>query len=225
MNEIILMQSLFVVGFIMFLAIIMFLFGVWHSKKEDYCKELMINNIIRTINFKKDKWGNLKGVYNNKEILIKFYLFNRYAVPENSLTIDIEASFHDASEQKFIPKSYFILKQKESFFGLKQKSNINSNNFENSFSIRNKNDLLFNNKIKQKFEFLLKNKCFNDFTVLKVQSPSESHIQDRGKVIFEKLNCKVVKDLDSLKIAMDIVVDIAKQMDEMKMGKRNNISV
>jgi len=219
MNEIILMQSLFVVGFIMFLAIIMFLFGIWHSKKEDYYKELMINNIIRTINFKKDKWGNLKGIYNNKKILIKFCLFNRYAVPENSLTIDIEASFYDASEQVSIPKLYFVLKQKESFFGLKGKSNINSNDFEDSFNIKSRNNLSFDNKIEQKLKVLLKNKCFNAYTKLKVQSPSKGYIQDRGKIIFEKLNCKVAKDLDFFKMAMDIVVDIAKQMDEIKLGE------
>ena len=219
MSEIILTQSLFIVGFIMFFAIIMFLAGVWHNKKENYYKELMINNIIHATNFKKDKEGNLKGVYDDKEVLIKFYLFNRYAVPENSLTIDIEASFYDASEQVSIPKLYFVLKQKESFFGLKRKSNINSNDFEDSFNIKSRNNLSFDNKIEQKLKVLLKNKCFNAYTKLKVQSPSKSYIQDRGKIIFEKLNCKVAKDLDSFKIAMDIVADIAKQMDEMKLGE------
>jgi len=219
MNEIILIQLLSIIGFFMFITLIMFLAGVWHNKKANYHKELMINNIIHTTNFKKDKWGNLKGIYNNKEVLIKFCLFNRYVVPENSLTIDIEASFYDTSERMSIPKLYFVLKQKESFFGLKRKSNINSNDLEDSFNIKNKNNLALNNKIEQKLEFLLKNNCFNTYTKLKVQAPSKNHIQDRGRVVFEKLNSKVVKNSDSLKIAMNIVVDMAKQMDEIKIGK------
>ncbi len=138
---------------------------------------------------------------------------------KKSFTIDIETSFYDVSKQILIPKSYFVLKQKESFFGLKRKSNINSSDFENSFSIKSRNNLALNNKIEQKFKLLLKNKCFNDYTVFKIQAPSKFHIKDRGKIIFEKLNYKVAKNTDFLKIAMDIVVDIAKQMDEMKMGR------
>jgi len=222
MNEIILIQLLSIVGFFMFITLITFLAGVWHNKKVNYHKELMINNIIHATNFKKDKWGNLKGVYNNKEVLIKFCLFNRYTVIENSLTIDIEGNFYDASKQVSIPKLYFVLKQRESFFGLKKKLNINPNNLENSFNIKSKNSLSLNNKTKQKLELLLKDKYFNAYTKLKVQSPSKNYIQNKGKVVFEKLNCKVAKKSDSLKIAMDIVVDVAKQMDEMKIENKDN---
>ncbi|MEA2098046.1 MAG: hypothetical protein U9P70_03160 [Patescibacteria group bacterium] len=219
MSEIIIVKLLFVIGPIMLITMVVFLAGVWRNKKANYYKELMINNIICTTNFEKNKYGNLKGIYNNKKILIKFYLFDIYAMPENSFTINIETNFYDASKQAFVPKTYFILKQKESFFNLKKKSNVNSNDFENSFNVNNKYNLSFDNKIKQKLEILLKNKYFNAYTKLKVQSPSKSHVQNRGKVVFEKINSKISKNSDSLKMAMDIVVDIAKQMDEMKMGR------
>lgn len=215
MDEIILIKLIFIGSFFIFVAIIWFLAGRSRSKKTESCKKSIINNIIRITKFKKDKYGNLKGVYNNKEILIKIHLFDAYFMIEGTFIINIETDFYDMSERTFIPKSYFVLNKKEPRFSLGGKLNSDPNNL---FNIKNGIDLSFEDKIKQKSEFLLRNKCFNTYTKLKVQAPSKSYLQNKGKVIFEKLNSKVAKDPDSLKIAMDIVVDVAKQMDEMKVG-------
>ena len=216
MNEIILIKLIFIGGFFIFVAIVWFLAGKLRNKRTESCKESIIDSIIHITKFKKDKYGNLKGIYNNKEILIKIYLFDAYFMLEGSFIINIETSFYDKSEQLLMPKSYFVLKKKEPRFSLGGKLNADPNNF---FDVKNRINFLFDNKIKQKSEILLRNKCFNTYTKLKIQAPSKSYIQNKGKVVFEKLNCKVAKDSDSLKIAMDIVVDIAKQMDEMKMGR------
>ncbi|MCK5123232.1 MAG: hypothetical protein KAQ87_03745 [Candidatus Pacebacteria bacterium] len=218
MNEIILVKSILIGSFFIFIAMVWFLAGRLRSKRTENCKESMINNIIHITKFKKDKYGNLKGVYNNREILIKIYPFDAYAMIESSFIINVETNFSDMSEQTLIPKSYFILNKKEPRFSLGGKLNTDSNNL---FNIKNKINLSSENKIKQKSEILLRNKCFNTYTKLKVQAPSKKYIQNRGKVIFEKLNSEIIKDPDSLKIAMDIVVDIAKQMDETKIAKRN----
>lgn len=218
MNEIILIKLIFISVFFIFIAIVWFLAGRSRSKRTESCKESIINNIIHITKFKKDKYENLKGVYSNKEMLIKIYPFDAYAMIESSFIINIETNFYDTSKQTLIPKSYFTLSKKEPHFSFGGKLNADSSNL---FNIKNIINLSFENKIKQKSEILLRNKCFNTYTKLKIQAPSKSHIQDRGRVVFEKLNSKVVKNSDSLKIAMDVVVDLAKQMDEMKVGKQN----
>ncbi len=216
MNEIILVKLIFIGSFFIFIAIIWFLTGRLRSKRTENRKQSIINNIIHITEFKEDKYGNLKGVYNNKEMLIEIYPFDAYAMAGSSFIINIETNFYDTSEQTLIPKSYFILNKKEPRFSLGGKLKASSDDL---FNIKNKISLAFDSKIKQKVEILLRNKCFNTYTKLKVQAPSKNYIQNRGKVVFEKLNSEVVKDPDSLKMAMDIVVDVAKQMDEMKTAK------
>ena len=118
---------------------------------------------------------------------------------------------NDAFKPKLIPKPLFELKRKGA-------DNTKWIYFENSFDIKNKFGLHLSSKTKSKLENLFVGGYFRGPTGLKIFPPDRAVLPQRVKIVFDLLP-KIMQDEDSLKIAMEVVTDVAEQMDEMKMGK------
>ena len=172
--------------------------------------------------------GKLENIYNGKKIKIARHylgLGNDYTESYGSfgmLTFDNRKSYvtrietdvdNNIFKPSLIPKPFFILKRKGA-------SNAKWIYFENSLDLKNKFNLRLSSKIKSKIEQLFVGGYFRGPTGLKIFPPDRAILPQRVKIVFDLLP-KIMQDKDSLEIAMDVVVDMAKQIDEMKTAKRN----
>jgi len=164
--------------------------------------------------FKKDCHIIIKGIHKGKNIKISRFIKNQN---ELFVSIRISTTFRDFSKPRLFSAILF-------YFCLKINGLIKKwNGFENTFKISQKINLALSEKTKSNLEYLFQNGYFNFFTRLKIQPPTKAlpftkNFTERfkGYIVFE-LPVNIFKDINSLKIAMDIVADVAKQMDEMKM--------
>lgn len=169
---------------------------------------------------KKGEFTRLEGVYHGKEIKISRFQ-QRSGMYEIGIAISV--SFCDRSllprskfaKFIFVPRSYFRL--------YKKRAGIKWSNFENTFKISSKIDQVLNKKTRSDIETLFHKGYFSyvvntNLTVWASHCDKRSIGKKEGKVVF-KLPIDIVKDVDSLKMAMDIVTEIAKKMDKMASHK------
>ena len=72
---------------------------------------------------------------------------------------------------------------------------------------------------RSKLENLFVSGYFRGPMSLKIFPPDRAVLPQRVKIVFDLLP-KIMEDEDSLKIAMEVVADVAGQMDKMKMGSK-----
>ena len=118
---------------------------------------------------------------------------------------------NNAFKPKLIPKPLFELKRKGA-------DNAKWIYFENSFDIKNKLGLHLSSETRSKLKQLFVNGYFRGPMSLKIFPPDRAVLPQRVKIVFDLLP-KIMQDENSLKIAMEVVADVAGQMDEMRTGK------
>jgi len=211
------------VSFIAFVIIILlsktYLFKKWTEKNKR--KPSLVLNDLDVLGLKRIKkrgeFTKLKGVYKDKNV--KISRFEQKNVI-HGVGIIISAPFYDSyplPKPKFI-KSIFLPRSKLYFCLRKKRAGIKWSNFENTFKIRSKiaaEVLSEKNKLSLG---LLFNKGYFGYvlnTSLTVETlySEKSAGKKEGRVVF-RLPINIVKDVDSLKIAMDIVVEIAEKIDK-----------
>lgn len=190
-----------------------------NRKKHRANEKKLLQKVSNTFALQKNKIGKLEGTYKGKEIAVYYEKGMMFKDYESNTTFKIKTYFFNASESlKSKPQTFPV-----ACFSLYKKSEFSKkwSSFKNSFGIFKKIKLDLNEKTKLNLQYLFCKEYFVfAVTALKVWAPNskKSMLIHKGEVTFQ-LPKNIVEDIDSLKIAMDIVVDIAKQMDEIKMGR------
>jgi len=190
-----------------------------NRKKHKANEKRLLQKVSNTFAFQENKTGKLEGTYKGKKITVyyeKGMIFRDYEI---NTIFKIKTYFFNASE--------FLKSKPQTFpvpcFSLYKKSEFSKkwSSFKNSFGIFKKINLDLNEKTKLNLQHLFCKEYFiYAVTTLKIWAPNSKKSMPihRGEVIFQ-LPKNIIEDINSLKIAMDIVVDMAKQMDRMKMGR------
>ena len=190
------------------------------NKKKNDKALLLTKETVNVLDLKIKEKGKWENVCNRRKIKISQHnlefwdgyvdSYNLFGIGNRKYYVTrIESDiYNDTLKSSLIPKPFFVLKRNGA-------DNAKWIYFEKSFNIENKFDLRLSSKNKSKLEQLFVGGYFRGPMSLKIFPPDKAVLPLRGKVIFDLLP-KIMQDKNSFKIAMDVVVDIAKQMDEMK---------
>lgn len=204
----------FISGTIFFLVV-----SAITGKKYRANEKKVLQKISNDFSFQKNKTGKLKGIYKGKEAVIYYENDGMFKIYNNNTVLRIKTYFFNASK--------FLKSKPQTFpapcFSLYKKSEFSKkwNGFKNSFGIFKKIDLDLSEKTKLNLQDLFCKGYFSYAVAsLKIWAPNskKSMLMHKGEVVLQ-LPKNIAEDSSSLKIAMDIVVNVAKQMDEMQIRK------
>lgn len=173
------------------------------KNKVDIPEPFILIKLAETFGFEEVQHGRLKTIYRGKDIIASLV---------NYRSVRIVAYFSDLSMPKttLLPGPYFSLTIKN--------LNTKISSFESVLKKKNDIDFRVRKENKNGLKRLFDKDYLRVYSSLTIWPPRKIlGIKDKGVVSFI-LPKNILKDTDSLKIAMDVVIDVAKQMDEMKMG-------